>query len=146
MDRCSPFLWAGVLLQALAALLVVGGFWYVGQFIPDGPERMSSKGITYTPQTVYHTRILILAGGGTLLAAVLSLVGLLEGPRNRRCIICGAPSICCRRPATHCLGRCLPDCESAQCALTFRSARTCSSRMLLRGACCAPGSFDVRWQ
>lgn len=93
MDRCSPFLWAGVLLQALAVLLVVGGFGYVGQFIPDGPERMSGKGITYTPQTVYHTRILILAGGGTLLAAVLSLVGLLEGPRNRRCIICGAPSI-----------------------------------------------------
>ncbi len=93
MDRCSPFLWAGVLLQALAVLLAVGGFWYVGQFIPDGPERMSSKGITYTPQTIYHTRILILASGGTLLAAVLNLVGLLEGSRNRRCIICGSPSI-----------------------------------------------------
>jgi hypothetical protein len=30
--------------------------------------------------------------------------------------------------------------------LTFRSARTRSSRMPLRGACCVPGSFDVMSQ
>ena len=34
--------------------------------------------------------------------------------------------------------------EEWRCNLTFRSARTRSSKMPLRGQCCVPDSFDVR--
>lgn len=93
MNRCSPFLWLGVGLQATAVLLLVAGWWYVGEYVTSDPVRMSSKGIAYTPQSVHHLRIVIVAGCATWVAAILCLVGLLHGPRHRRCLFCGIPSI-----------------------------------------------------
>src|SRR4051794_25900477 len=93
MNRCSPYVWIGVALQILVLLGVLGGYWWVREYIPTEPIRNTEKMRGITPQSIYFARLLIIAVSGTTLAAVACLVGLVHGPRNRRCFLCSAPSI-----------------------------------------------------
>jgi hypothetical protein len=87
MKRCSWWLIIGFSLLVLGLAFCGYHYWHAGYFIPDTPQRIDGKNFIHTPRS--DVRFGALLGGGLVLAlaSVMSLIGLVFGPRTRGCIV-----------------------------------------------------------
>jgi len=77
----------GFAALALGLAFFAYHYWYAGQYIPDFPQRIDSKRFVHTPRGDAQLNALVGAVFVILGTSLITLVGLVRGPRTRACLV-----------------------------------------------------------
>ena len=95
MKRCSWWVTCGFALLVLGLIYFGFHYWYAGEYVPDFPIRKDGKNFIHSPRSDRQFGALFGAGIVILTTAVISLIGVVRGPRTKSCLAAGliAPAI-----------------------------------------------------
>lgn len=85
--RCSRWTVCGFVLLVLVLLAAGARYWYASTMVPALPLRHLGKGVYFSPRDDAQLEAVVYGAIGFAFASLISLVGLLRGPRNRDCVL-----------------------------------------------------------
>jgi hypothetical protein len=89
MSRCSWWVIVGFSALVLGLAYFAFHHWYASQYIPDFPQRIDGKRFIHTPRSDAQLNALVGAVFVILSTSLITLVGVVRGPRTRACLVAG---------------------------------------------------------
>lgn len=89
MTRCSRWVIVGFAALVVGLAFFAFHYWYASQYIPDFPQRVDGKRFIHTPRGDAQLNALIGAVFVILGTSLVTLVGVVRGPRTWACLVAG---------------------------------------------------------
>jgi len=89
MARCSWWVIVGFVALLLGLAYFAFLYWYASYYVPDLPQRIDGKRFIHTPRGDAQLNALIGAVFVILSTSLVTLIGVVRGPRTKRCLIAG---------------------------------------------------------
>src|SRR5262245_14993786 len=89
MVRCSWWVIVGFAGLLLGLIFFGYHYWYASHYIPDFPQSIDGKRFIHTPRGDAQISAVIGAVVVLLSTSLVSLIGVVRGPRTKGCLIAG---------------------------------------------------------
>ena len=94
MVRCSWWVIVGFTARLLGLAFSGYHYWYASSYIPDFPQSIDGKRVIHTPRGDAQIGAVIGAVVVILSTSLVSLLGVVRGPRTKGCLVVGLLGPC----------------------------------------------------